>query len=258
MFNVPSFFGFSINSGVSFDPDYQAVLNYATSQSYTLPSASQQILQNQLVLDLKAGGIWSKLDTFGVFATDGSSDFALIDWIRLSQYTAVNSPTFTANQGFQGNGTSSYIDTNFNLLNNSLNYTDSNASRYMYLFSGTNANVDGIISSSAYNRLSIISASSHNINSINNLNATFAYTTTQGLKSIHRTSSNDVSLYNAKIGGTRTQLYETPLRNANQIILRRGSVSYSDNLISMYAMGSSLVTENDDFVDAFDNYITSI
>jgi hypothetical protein len=57
-------------------------------------------LQNQLVVDLKDGGIWSKLDTFAVFATDGDSDFALIDWIRLSDYTAFNSPTFTTNQGF--------------------------------------------------------------------------------------------------------------------------------------------------------------
>jgi hypothetical protein len=84
-----------------FDADYQAVLNYGTTQGYTLPSAGQQTLQNQLVVDLKAGGIWSKLDTFAVFATDGDSDFALIDWKRLSDYTAVNSPTFTTNQGFK-------------------------------------------------------------------------------------------------------------------------------------------------------------
>jgi hypothetical protein len=79
----------------SLDADYQAVLDYATTQGYTLPSAGQQTLQNQLIVDLKAGGIWSKLDTFAVFATDGDEDFALIDWIRLTQYTAVNSPTFT-------------------------------------------------------------------------------------------------------------------------------------------------------------------
>jgi len=42
------------------DSDYQAVLDYATTQGYTLPSASQQLLQNQLVVDLKDGGIWSK------------------------------------------------------------------------------------------------------------------------------------------------------------------------------------------------------
>jgi hypothetical protein len=109
-----------------FDADYQAILDYATTQSYTLPSASQQIKQNQLVLDLKAGGIWSKLDTFAIFATDGSSDFALIDWKRLSLYTAFNSPTFTANEGFQGNGTSSSIALNYTTNTNWVNVSQDN------------------------------------------------------------------------------------------------------------------------------------
>src|SRR6056297_1810555 len=88
--------------GGGFDPDYQAILDYATTEGYTLPSAGQQTLQNQLVVDLKTAGVWSKLDAFSVFATDGDSDFALIDWIRLITQTAVNSPTFTTNQGYQG------------------------------------------------------------------------------------------------------------------------------------------------------------
>ena len=106
--------GAAVPPAPSFDADYQAVLDYATTQGYTLPSAGQQTLQNQLVVDLKDGGIWSKLDTFGVFATDGDSDFALIDWKRLSDYTAINSPTFNINDGYEGNGTSSYINLNFN------------------------------------------------------------------------------------------------------------------------------------------------
>ena len=138
MFNIPSFSGFQFAGG--FDPDYQAILDYATLQGYTLPSASQRILQNQLVVDLKAGGIWTTLDTFAVFATDGNSDFALIDWIRLSQYTAVNSPTFTTNGGFNGNGTSSYIDTNFNPATSGVNYTQNDASRIMWgVFPSDNA-----------------------------------------------------------------------------------------------------------------------
>ena len=79
-------------SCASFDATYQAILDYATAQGYTLPSDSQKLLQNQLVVDLKASGVWLKLDTFANFATDGSSNFALIDWKRLTQYTAVNSP----------------------------------------------------------------------------------------------------------------------------------------------------------------------
>ncbi len=126
-------YGWTITDGGGvFDSDYQSVLNYATTQGYTLPSAGQQVKQNQLMLDLKTAGVWSKLDTFAVFRTDGNSDFALIDWVRLLDYTAVNSPTFTTNEGFQGNGTSSYIDTNFDVLNDSVNFEQNNASMGAY------------------------------------------------------------------------------------------------------------------------------
>ena len=123
--------------GVIYDAAYQAILDYATTQGYTLPSEAQRLKQNQLLIDLKSAGAWTKLDTFVNFATDGSSAFALIDWKRLTQYTAVNSPTFTANEGFMGNGTSSYIDTNFNPSTQGVNYTLNNASRYAYVFSGS-------------------------------------------------------------------------------------------------------------------------
>lgn len=132
--------------GGGFDADYQAVLDYATTQGYTIPSAGQQTLQNQLVVDLKNAGIWSKLDTFGVFATDGDSDFALIDWIRLSQYTAVNSPTFTTNQGFTGNGTSSYINVNYNPSTNAVNLA-LNSNHIMAGNLNATANAGALISS---------------------------------------------------------------------------------------------------------------
>jgi hypothetical protein len=113
--------------GSGFDSDYQAVLDFATSEGYTLPSENQQILQNQLVLDLKSNGIWSDLDAFGVLATDGDSDFALIDWVRLITMTANSSPTFATNAGFTGNGTSSYIDTLFS-VSDGTNYQLSDSS----------------------------------------------------------------------------------------------------------------------------------
>jgi hypothetical protein len=109
------------------------VLNYATTQGYTLPSDSQKLLQNQLVLDLKDAGIWSKLDTFANFATDGSSDFALIDWKRLTQYTAVNSPTFTANRRIYRKWASSYIDTNFNAFNDGVSTLKITLLRGLYI-----------------------------------------------------------------------------------------------------------------------------
>jgi hypothetical protein len=127
----------SAGEGSSFDADYQAVLDYATTQGYTLPSQSQQLLQNQLVVDLKDAAVWSDLDLFYVFATDGDEDFATINWkdVNNFQATKVNSPNFTTNVGFNSNGTSSYLNTNYNvstdssnfqLLSNSLHYYVSN------------------------------------------------------------------------------------------------------------------------------------
>jgi hypothetical protein len=123
----------SVNHIVSkFDDDYKSVLNYATSQGYGLPSYEQQTLQNQLVLDLKNFGIWSELDSFGLQATNGSADFALVDWKRLITMTAVNSPTFITNVGYKGNGNDSYINTNYRPLTDGSNYTANDASFGVY------------------------------------------------------------------------------------------------------------------------------
>jgi hypothetical protein len=238
----------------AFDSDYQAILDYAISQGYTLPSAGQQSLQNQLLLDLKSAGVWSKLDTFSVFATDGDSDFALIDWKRLTQYTAVNSPTFTVNEGFKGNGTSAYIDTNFNPTIGTNNYTLNDASRYYYHKSGT---LSAVIESNSSGANAIRNTGiSQLINGTAFINSNFNYTSSQGFKSIHRTSSNDLVLANEKTTANRTGS-SSSLASANQFILRRSSL-YSNTQVSMYAMGASLVVENDFFVDAINNYIDSL
>ena len=253
------------SGGVAFDPDYQAILDYATTQGYTLPSAGQQTLQNQLVVDLKAGGIWSKLDTFAVFATNGNSNFALIDWKRLSQYTAVNSPTFSSNGGFTGNGTSSYINTNFNPSTSGVNFTLNGASRYFYLRGNSNSNMfdssneDATSNQNSLQNTMRPTSTTRNcrINSGGTLLVSYDYTPTAlEMKSLHRTSSTDITAFR-NTSGTSITMTSAAIANTNQIILR-GGVFYNTAQVSMYAMGSSLVSENTDFVNAFNTYLTSL
>lgn len=125
----------------AYDADYQSVLNMATALGYTLPSAAHQIKGNQFVLDLKSYGIWTLLDVLYPFATSGDSDFATLNWISPTTYqaTKVNSPTFTSSVGFNGNGSTSYLNTTF-APSAGVNYTLNDASFFAYC--GTDAAQD--------------------------------------------------------------------------------------------------------------------
>lgn len=78
-------------------------------------SRPQKVLYDQLILRLKANALWEKLDAFYALAAENSVA-ALINVRNPGTFdaTAVNSPTFTAGQGFTGNGTSAYLRSNFN------------------------------------------------------------------------------------------------------------------------------------------------
>lgn len=248
--------GLGLYGGSLFDSNYQAVLSYASSLGYTLPSSSQQIKQNKLITDLKAGGVWSKLDTFAMFANDGGSNFGLIDWKRLALYTAVNSPTFTTNQGFNGNGTSSYIDTNFNPATSGTNYLLNDASRYYMQFAGTGTTVfDGVMTGNLTNTIRAGATTQSFINGAG-LSASFTFNNGQGVRSIHRTSLTDVFVYNDKTQAARTSL-SSSVASQTQLILRRGN-SYGSNQAYGYAMGASMISENSAFVDALNTYINSL
>lgn len=240
-----------------FCSEYIYILNYAKYLKCTLPTLSQQIKQNQLLLDLKSSGVWDKLDTFAILATDGNSDFALIDWKRLSQYTAVNSPTFTTNGGFTGNGTSSYIDTNFNPTIGINKYLLNDASRIYWADQRTGGSLTIEGSSIAGVNVSVYQDSpSIRINqSSNSLNSSVNFAV-DGWKSINRTSSTNVELFTGTTQFSRTA-NSTSLANSNQFFIR-GGTSYSAIRFRMYAMGQSLVSENTSFYNAVNTYLTSL
>jgi hypothetical protein len=93
--------------------EFQTVYDSMT----TPPDADVAAAQNTMVQSLVDGGVWDKLDVFYLFAqsTNGDGE-ALKNWISPGTYdaTAVNAPTFTAFEGFTGDGSTSYIHTNYN------------------------------------------------------------------------------------------------------------------------------------------------
>jgi hypothetical protein len=246
---------FASGGGGGFDADYQAVLDYATTQGYTLPSSGQQILQNQLVVDLKNGGIWSKLDTFGVFATDGDSDFALIDWIRLSDYTAINSPTFTTNEGFTGDGTSSYIDLNYNGSINRVNYADDSA--HMSVWAKTIGILNSIASSDLGQARSSLDKRATVVNGINSsVNSTGTLASSVGFIMFSRYSSSNFNQYNNAL--LRANALQVRNTSGGGAVLLRTTGGFSDSEISFVSLGSDLTAEALSYYNALNTYITSI
>jgi hypothetical protein len=245
----------------SFDTDYQAVLNYATTQGYTLPSAGQQTLQNQLVVDLKDGGIWSKLDLFYVFATDGNSDFASINWKDPNNYeiTEVNSPTFTTNVGFTGNGTSAYLNTNWSILNDSVNFEQNNATIGAYgvlggAFDlgarvGFNVSMTGLFTGSAIR--------------LNGDSVTVSSGVGTHLLQHNRTSVLNVSQYiNGVLINSAISAVD-PLANLQPYILALNSngiaAFFSSNTYNVVYFGASLESEASDIYNAiYTNYLANL
>jgi len=123
------------SDGASVTSEYQAVLDRATALGYAHPSAAQKTKQNALIAALKTAGIWTGLDVFYVYATDGDRNFAKLNWVSPSSYacTEVNTPTFTSNIGFNGNGTTSYLNSNWIPSTNGVNYTQNDASIGCYV-----------------------------------------------------------------------------------------------------------------------------
>ena len=246
------------NSLTIYESEYKAILDYATTQGYDLPSDPQRLKQNTLLSSLKTSGIWTKLDTFANFATDGSTQFALIDWKRLVQYNASTSPTFTTNEGFTGNGTSSYIDTNFNPTIGTNNYKLNNASRYVYMFMANGDQVLDGIETANINNMRRTSTPNQRINQGSTpLSGSIDFNATRGMKSIHRRSSTNVEGFNGTTALTVRTANSDSIFNSNQFILRSAN-NYGAHKVSMYAMGANLISENAAFVTAYNTYITSL
>lgn len=241
----------------SFDADYQAVLNYAISIGATLPSSEQQTKQNQLLLDLKSAGIWNRLDTFAMFATDGSSSFALIDWKRLVTYTAVNSPTFSTNGGFTGNGTSSHINTNLNPFIGGFNYVRDNASRSFWVDNrGTTGQIfEGLVNANNNGTFND-NTTAQQINSGTNMLLVAVNMASDGFKSINRNSSTAITIFNTTTQSTGVAT-SGALGNGNQVILRRNAL-YGAHRFRFYSMGSNLISQNTDYYNAINTYLTSL
>ena len=92
-----------VGRGVSFLPETEALVARLT----TPPTLERKERVNTLISSLIDAGVWAKLDClWGMAAADAQA--ARQNWSQdAHDLTTVNSPTFTADRGYRGNGTTS-------------------------------------------------------------------------------------------------------------------------------------------------------
>ena len=251
-----------VKSRFNFDVSYQAVLNYAIVQGHTLPSSAQRIKQNNLVVSLKNANYWNRFDSLAQFSTDGDTNFALIDWKRLSQMTAINSPIFTTNQGFKTNGTSSYINTNFNPSLNGVNYTQNSAgiSANTFSLSSSNRYVVGTLSTAdgAARIRATTSNAEYQMNGSIVSNASGINSNIIGNVHMDRLSSNQIVMQAENILGNLATNTSTGVP-INDLWINRIVNVYNDSGVRYFiARNAFTESEKNNLNTIFNNYFNSL
>lgn len=250
--------GFSPSGGGAlYDPDASSLFNRFT----TPPSVQRKQLISDTIKAVKTAGVWTKLDALYLMAA-ADEQAARQNWIT-DQFnlTASNSPTFTADRGFAGDGSSSFLDSGFNPATAvSPKFTLNSA--VLGIFSRSNINNATYYDvGNAGARFNVRSATGSTMRgNINDALVTNfgANGTSVGLFAINRSGSNARQGYwNGAAHGGDTQV-STAVTSANMQFLR-GSTNYSTRQLAVGFIGASLTAgEHAAFHTALLTYLQTI
>jgi hypothetical protein len=189
------------------DPDAAAIIAAMTVP----PNGARRTLINSTVLSLKAGGVWSLLDTIWFMAAH-DDQAGRLNWKAPASFTlaANGGITFTADRGWQGNGTTGYLNTGWTPATHGVNYALNDASFGVY--SRTNSpdaaaiDIGAISSGVSRNWIQLRTTSNNNSVDINSNGTTgqalVAAFNSLGLGGARRTASNATQIYR---NGAQTQ-----------------------------------------------------
>lgn len=94
-------------AGPFYDPAADVLFPRMTVQ----PDATRKALISKAITDLKSAGVWDKLETL-YFPAAHDAQAGQLNWKENSySLVPINSPVFTIDRGYKGDGSSSYLDT---------------------------------------------------------------------------------------------------------------------------------------------------
>lgn len=250
---------FSGSTGLApFHTTYQTIYNAMT----TKPTGKYAWGQNDMVKKLVDDGIWAKLDWFWVAATETNDNGeALINWKNPGTNNPTNptSTAWTALEGFTGDNSSDYIDTNFNPSTDATNFSQNSACIGCYVRNDYNENKPAMSCSS---KCSIFPRSSGSIYGRVNSTTSAAWTVADstGLTVVCRTSSTNLRAYRDGNSLGDVSNSSTTLADAEFEILSMSALPYYGRYqVAIAFVGGVLdATENSNLYNAINAYMTRL
>lgn len=224
------------------------------------PTAARITLINNLIVSLKSAGIWTDLDVFYVLAAH-DAQAARLNW-KGAPYslTEVNSPTFTTDRGYTGNGTSSYLSTGWR-ASDGVKFTLNEAGMWVWSRSNIAESIAacGVVAS---NGLTIFPRSAtDNMAAALNDNVTTNRTNANGagLFGASRTSAATKKYWRngAQVGADVTAA-SVSLNGSQVRVCGASASSYSTREIAAFAAGASLTGKEADFYNALNTYMIAV
>ncbi|MHB8410272.1 MAG: hypothetical protein ACYDHY_19745 [Acidiferrobacterales bacterium] len=211
------------------------------------PSAKWTKALNAFIKGLIADGNWALLDRMWLFNTDYQQN-ARISIVNPSsaQITEVNSPTWTKNVGYTGNGTNSYLNTNYNPYTQGVNYTLNNAAFGLYALT-QNTVLYGEEIGSPYNYIQVglnFRNDNYSLCDVNNLDMANSVIIASYPVLQASVRSNSTSYYQTINGITQISaaVSSVAVTNYNMTILQ-GANGLTNNTIGMAFFGSGSINQ---------------
>lgn len=254
---------FAILDSVGYELEAKTLFRNMTSP----PDSGMKRIINTLIKRLKGDGTWNLLDTFWVPAAHDQQG-ARLNWKNPGTYTLteVNSPAWTKHQGYTGNGTTSYLNTNWNPSTNGVNYVLNSGAIGVYcrLSLAANGNAEiGALDASARGPAILARFTGDQfrgrVNTVTNTTAT--NTATQGLFSATRTASNSQNIYKNGTLQANSAAVSSVVPSVNLFVLAYNSngtpLGFQAQEASMAFTGSGSINITL-LYNAFQQYMTSL
>ncbi|MBL8554758.1 MAG: hypothetical protein JNL41_10805 [Phenylobacterium sp.] len=231
------------------------------------PGATRRGLIDALIGALKAAGLWAKIDVLHVYAAhDGQA--AALNWVSTSYAASPQaSPTFTADRGYAGDGSGTFINTG--LANNATGVNWQAASALATF--GVGVNVAGTVGANNHVFGLNGGAASVRFNPYNGTGAQGRFLATSdqsftngagrvGRYLVTRDAGGQAGYRNGALMSTAAP--GTPSVNGAGLALLRSNTTFSDSRVSFAMIGGGAAiwtaTEAANFDAAMDAYLAAV